>query len=195
MKPGFYNTGMMVDGVKQLKGFDCAELMQVPYISIGSYVLSYKTIYDVMINPLHPLTFVHPDGTHYRTDRHFQSDRMSNPKCTQWIWERTRFIGPIFHDSSYCFKGLWAAIPQVDSKGNITFLPEFRFLEMTRKKADDLLAVMLKYDPTPASRLSIAAIWLGVRIGGWASWGRGDFRSPPETRNKLDSSKPAILLG
>ena len=202
MKPGFYNTGMIVDGVKQLKGYECDQLMQVPYLTIGSWVLSYKAIYDFTLNPLHPLTFLHPAGVFIRPDRHFQTDRMSNPKCTQWIWERDRFLGAFFHDSTYCHGGLWMArgaswksVPELDETGTIKFLPKFEFQEMSRLEADNLLAVMIRHDPAPGSRLSAAAIWLGVRLGGWASWQKGDFRDPPEARNKIDTTKPAIMLG
>jgi len=180
----FINTGFILNGIQQPKGFHCDEIGQYPYIHIGKFVISYKTLYEITVNKDCPVTFIHPSGIQYRMDNHFVSDRMSNPKFTQWIWEPARFIGPLFHDSGYCFGGLWVSC---DNGKN------FRFEKMTRFQVDNLLAVMIKHDPYPGSYLSIAAIWLGVRAGGWTGWKKGDSRRPKLT-NTIDITKPPIAF-
>ena len=197
MKPGFYNTGYLVDGVKQPKGWHSDPCGQVPYLKIFGWVVSYKAIYDVRMVREHPLTYVSNNGICYRTDRHFQSDGMSNPKATQIFWERLRFLGPIFHDSAYCFGTLWQSEWEVDKNGVLIAWPSFTEKEVTRKQADDLLFEMLENDPFPANAASSYAIWSAVRMSGWASWHAEDFRkrkkvTPPKHKLDLTLPPPAI---
>lgn len=186
-KARFINTGFIIDGIQQPRGFECIDKGQVPYLKIGKWVIAWKSIYEFKLNEEHPLTWIDTDGTHYRPDRHFITDRMSNPKFSQCIWQESRFLGPLFHDSEYCHGGLWYAVPVVDADGMIKFMPEYKFLKTTRFMADCRLARMIRHDPYPGNYLSMAAIWAGVRLGGYFAWNKGDERRP-KPKGKIDTS-------
>ncbi len=176
-KARFINTGLVIAGIQQPEGYKIKDAGQVPYLHIGKFVLSYKSLYEFTLREPN-LTYIDSDGVWYRPDRHFITDRMSNPKITQCIWQESRFLGPLFHDSAYCHGGLWVSFDQGKT---------WKFHEMSRCEADNLLARMIIHDPYPGNYLSAGAIWAGVRLGGWLSWGKGDSRRErqgPEAQRK-----------
>lgn len=179
LKPGFINTGMVVDGIDQCEGFDIYPHHQDTYMLIFK-----KTIYEFQLNQKTPLTFIHPDGRMFQPDRHFFTDQGSVPRVLQTIVPKDRFVGFYLHDSAYRFKGLYVSCNGGQS---------YRFEEMLRVEVDELLKVMIKYDPYPGNVVLQYGILAGVRVGGWYGWGRGDERKPTPT-NKIDDSKPPIAF-
>lgn len=179
LKPGFVNTGMIVDQVHQREGFDLYPHHQ------DTYCLFFKKmIYEFTLHDKWPLMFIHPDGRIFQPDRHFLTDMGSVPRILQGVVPKDRFIGFYLHDSAYRFKGLW-----VSNNGGMSF----RFEEMLRVEVDELLRIMIKYDPVPGNVVLQYGVLAGVRIGGWYGWGRGDERKPTPT-NKIDDTKPPIAF-
>lgn len=166
----YLNTGMVVTGIQQPKGYDITEAELVPYLHIGPLVLNYKRLYDFKLRYPRSLTLVLDDGTMVRPDCHFKTDQMSSPRFSRFFWDKDRFITPYFHDSGYVHKGLWFS----NDCGNT-----WKFRPMTRKEVDLALFNWLKYEPVPTNLTSRLAIYVAVRSGGWAGFGKGDYRKTP----------------
>jgi hypothetical protein len=122
-----------------------------------------KQIYEFTNNRRNPLTCQF-GLTLYRPDHHFFTDLGSIP-----LWLQTKLpkyfakdrypLSYLFHDSAYRHKGVWIFANGV-----------WEFRSVTRKQADELLYEMLLIEG--ASKLNAKLIYTGVRLGGWASWGR-----------------------
>lgn len=117
-----------------------------------------------------PLTYHHPDGYTMRPDKKFKTDMGSVPLFLQSlipvIFAKDKWLKAyILHDSAFCHKGLWFA--KHDPR-------RYSFCEMKEKAVDDLLVLWIH--ASGGSCLSSAPIWLGVRIGGRFSFGKGDKR-------------------
>lgn len=175
MKAGFYNTG--IDG--QPDGYEINEVRQQRYM-----LVFYKTIYEFILNRKQPLMYVSDNGTMYQPDAHFETDQGSIPRCLQFFVQKDRFLGFYFHDSGYRFKGLWVSYDSGKT---------WRFVELLRAEVDALLREMIKNDPYSGNIITRCAIWVGVRIGGWYGWGRGDERKPV-LKNDIDNTKPPIAF-
>jgi hypothetical protein len=165
MKAGFYNSGQ--NG--QLKGYD-AYVIRYEH----NWILADTAIYHFTLTPIHPLFFIHPDGRWMQPNKMFETDQGSVPALVQLFIPKDRFIGFYFHDSGYASKGLWVS----HDKG-VTW----KFEPFTRKQLDDLLHDMVLLDPEPAGECQANSIWTGVRIGGWASYGKGDLRKRTSIKN------------
>lgn len=167
MKAGFINTGMEVEGVRQPKGFDID-----PIRIERTWLLWKKTIYEFKLRPSHPLTFIHPDGRWMQPDRHFETDQGSLPPFLQpIICAKDRFIGFYLHDSGYIHGGLHVS----NDEGKT-----WSFQKMSRSEIDSLLVTMMSFDPVPAGFVQMGVVWLGVKMGGWVSFNRGDLRKKGE---------------
>lgn len=127
--------------------------------------IPYKLIYEFTLEPDSPLTYISADGTAYQPDRHFLTDMGSVPRTAQLLIPKDRFRGFYLHDSAYRHKGLWIKLPTEK---------HFYFVRMSRREADDLLYEMCLADPEPAWHATARAIWLAVRAGGWAGWGKSE---------------------
>ena len=122
-----------------------------------------KQIYEFRNNRRTPLTAT-CGIVQYKPDNHFFTDLGSVPLTLQYSlpkwFAKDRYIRAyIFHDSAYKHGGVWVCI-----NGKWTFR------NLTRKQADDMLYHMLIAEG--ASKANARAIWLGVRAGGWYSWGK-----------------------
>lgn len=194
MKARFENTGMIVDGVQQPNGYIIDVCSQKSYLHFF-----VKAVYDFRLVPENPLTYIDAKGIKYQPDRHFQTDQGTIPRAIQWMIQKDRFLGFYFHDSAYRFGGLyinrpeWKRISYVDKNGNISFLPEYRWQEMTRSEADKLLRDMMQADPCPGNWLTRWSVWAAVRAGGIFAWGRGDERQVKPAA-KLDAGKLPVSL-
>lgn len=156
MKPGWINTGMIVDGVEQPKGFDI-----YPIRVETRRLLPDRTIYRFELMPDTPLTFIHPDGRWMQPCKLFETDQGSVPWLMQrWI-PKDRFIAFYLHDSSYLTAYAWTSFDHGETWGKQT---------LTRREADAILKIGTLLDPAPATERQARAIWLGVRLGGWAAW-------------------------
>jgi hypothetical protein len=153
---GFLNTGMR----GQPEGYDCSE----DHVQARWYAPDVM-IYRFVLDPIHPLTFITPNGIHYQPGKLFFTDKGTIPWFVQWIAPDDRFIGFAFHDFAYKYGYLWGCLPERD--GN-----RWHKHYMTRKQADDLLRLMLAFDPYPASTTQEIAIYRGVRAFGWVAWGK-----------------------
>ena len=194
MKAGFISTGMTVDGVKEPKGYNDRFDHYVTWCWFW-----VKEIHEVTTNQEHPLTFIHPDGSQWKCDRHYWCDFGSIPPPLQSIpsLDRSRHRFPyMFHDNSYQEKGLWKRIPEVDKDGNITFMPCWRFQPLTRFECDQLLAIMIQHDIMSTNAVARYSIFTGVRIGGAFAYGKGDWvkRQPKPPTSKIDMSRFPVAL-
>ena len=162
MKPGFYNTGQTIDGNDQPKGYNCHVTRYEKH-----FLFPATAIYSFELTDTHPLFFVHPDGRWIQPNRAFETDQGSVPALVQLFIPKDRYLGFYFHDSGYASKGLW-----VSHNGGKTWV----FDPMTRRQVDELLKLMVPLDPVPGSKLEATNIWLGVRLGGWVSFGKGDLK-------------------
>lgn len=174
MENGFVNSGMC----GQFRGFSIEPVRQDSYLWLFK-----KTIYEFKLHMHHPLMFIY-NNIVYQPDRHFLTDQGSLPRIMQWMIQKDRFIGFYFHDSGYRHGGLHVSYDHGET---------FRFEAMSRSCLDNMLSVMVTLDPEPGNRLTRWAIWWGVRLGGWLSYGKGDERKAQPV-NELDKSKPVVEI-
>lgn len=178
MKGRFINHGFF--GTQ--KGYNIADNEIVK-----SWLFWDKVVYDFKLSTKYPLTFIHPDGTHYQPDKTFRTDQGSLPPFLQdKICAKDRFRGFYLHDSAYCHGGLWVS----DGMG------PYHFIELTRVQADDLLYEMMRADPYPANIYQLYAVFLGVRCGGaFTGYGKGDRRKTPKKPvNRIDPNGPPLAF-
>lgn len=157
------------------RGYRLDKVDDAPYLWIWR-----KAIYEYQADRLKPLTFVMPSGVSVRPDSHFKTDMGSIPALIQLFpnMSKDRFLlSFIFHDSCYAHGGLW-----------VLTIAGWEFKRFTRAEADSLLALMIKHEPCPGGVVVSRSVWLGVRIGGWVSWGKGDIRK------KMDPDSPMPTL-
>lgn len=158
MNPGWMNSGMVVDGIRQIKGFD------IWPIRVEEHSLRPdETIYKFELLPASPLTFVHHDGRWIQPSRSFETNQGSVPWAVTRLIPKDRVLGFYAHDSAYLSGYIW-----VSRDEGVTWAKE----TVTRLEADNLLRLMAVMDPQPLSERRALAIWLGVRIGGWMAWGK-----------------------
>lgn len=176
MNAGFYNTGMVVDGVQQPQGF----YARLDHYESWMYFWT-KEIYEITTSKVHPLTFVDETGDWWFCDFHYWSDWGSIPPPWQGVpgFDRERHKFPyMFHDNSYQEKGLWRSH---DENATREFVP------MTRLECDLFLARAIKYDIIPGGPINIWFILRGVRIGGGREFGKGDWKKRNSTpTNRID---------
>jgi hypothetical protein len=172
---GFLNTGMM----GQAKGYD----ERLDHYDRWGWLWE-KPIYEITINQSKPLTYIDTNGDLWQPDFHFLTDFGSIPPPLQSVpgLDRERFANAyLFHDSSYTHKGLW----MLNSTGN------YRFVGLERKKCDEMLKEMIRFEMSPGNVVLAGIIYRAVRLFGGSGYGRGDYRgrnSPP--CNTLDLVKP-----
>jgi hypothetical protein len=168
MKPGFINTGMTIDGVRQPVGYTA----RFDHSESWGYFWQ-RQIYEITIDDRNPLAFVDEFGFWWMTDRHYFTDFGSIPPPLQNIpgLDRERHRFPfLFHDSAYQERGLWRS---PDCGEN------WRFIEMARVEADAFLSKTIRYDIIPGGTINRGSIFWGVRLGGLGHYGRGDLRTNP----------------
>lgn len=163
MKPGWINSGMEIGGIRQPKGFDIRDYRREYFVLFGRRLWCTKTIYLFELNELHPLTFIHPDGRWIQPGRRFPTDQGSVPRLCQLIVIKDRFLGFYLHDFGYEHGYVW-----VSWDCGKTWVKQY----LTRRGHDELLDVSVRYDPAPAGVMERAAVWAGVRSGGWCAWNR-----------------------
>lgn len=126
-----------------------------------------KQLYEFTNYDHDPLTYEDLKGDLMRPDRHREeTDMGSVPKTVQWLlpkwFAKDRYLPAyLFHDDAYDNHGWWFAV-----KGG------WEFRKLTRKQADDYLREMII--SLGGSKANARAIWIGVRLGGWVSWGKSD---------------------
>jgi hypothetical protein len=121
-------------------------------------------IYEFRLDADTPLTFAGADGVLWRPDRYFLTDLGSVPKVLQIALPKDECLGYLFHDSAYAHGGLWCS-----------FLGSaWAFTKMDRSEADALLRAMVA---AQWGWPKAAAVWAGVRLGGWASWSPSKHRA------------------
>ena len=132
--------------------------------------LTYTALYEFENDLLDPWTYHHPCGYSVRPDRHFVTDMGSIPKILQGLipvlFSKDLWLGDFcLHDSGYKHGGLWFAKhdPLV-----------FTFSKMARSAVDEMLDITIH--ASGGGCISSAPIWAGVRLGGWASFDKGDLR-------------------
>lgn len=175
MSAGFINTG--ING--QPRGYELYEVRQARY-----FLVFLKAIYEFTLIKKTPLMYCSKSGILYQPDAHFETDQGSLPRVMQFFIQKDRFLGFLFHDSGYRFRGLWTSYNGGRS---------WQFVAMLRAEVDALLREMIECDPFPGSVVARWLVWSGVRIGGWIGWDKGDERRP-RPRNKIDSDKPPIAF-
>jgi len=130
-----------------------------------------KQIYEFQNDVKDPLTYEDADCNLIRPDAHTFTDMGSVPKLCQFLlpkwFAKDRYISAyIFHDDAYNHKGLWFAMAE-----------GWQFIDISRRQADNLLREMVT--DLGASKANAYLIWLGVRIGGRFSWGKGESKRKP----------------
>ena len=130
-----------------------------------------KQLYEFINDDDFPLTYEDANTNLIRPDNHLITDMGSVPKILQarlpgWFAKDRYLKAYIFHDSCYSLGGLWFAI-----KGG------WEFRKLTRKQADLYLRDMVRV--LGGGKCNAWAIYAGVRMGGWASWKKGDNRQNP----------------
>lgn len=130
----------------------------------------FKPLWSVNNYTSDPLTYHHPDGYKLRPNNKFTTDFGSVPFLAQTLiprifssfrWRKSYEM----HDSAYMEGGLWYA-----EEGS----EDYTLLRMTRSHADDMLSMWIKAEG--GNVINSAPIWFGVKIGGWASWGKKDLK-------------------
>jgi hypothetical protein len=126
-----------------------------------------KEIYEFtnsVISPFH----LRIDGTSYYLDRHYKSDLSSIPRLLMWIkgFERYRWIhSALPHDQLY--------------RNGYLYLRNGNKVKFTREQADEIYRLLIVEEGRITDQVSLARIispiqWLGLRIGGWFSFRRGE---------------------
>lgn len=117
-------------------------------------------LYEFTLDARNPLTYRLLDGTMITPNKHMITDMASIPLILQWIpcFQKDRYIAPLFHDSAYKDKGIWA---------------DGKFYPMSRAEADALLFEILDSENAKVVKY---AYWLAVRIGGGFSWNKGKVK-------------------
>jgi len=115
-----------------------------------------------------PLTLA-LDGNLYRPKQSYKTDMGSVPPSLQAIYPRwfakDRYLDSfLLHDQSYAFKSIFEAVPGGWEK-----------IILTRKQADKMLKQCILLEG--GSRKNAWAIYIGVRLGGCFSWGKGEARA------------------
>lgn len=121
-----------------------------------------RQIYEFTNDPSQPLTYEDGNTNLIRPDRHTFTDLGSVPKLLQarlpgWFAKDRYCPAYIFHDDAYARGGWWFAVAG-----------GWEFRKITRKQADQYLWQMCR--DLGAGRANAYAIYVGVRMGGWASW-------------------------
>ena len=124
-----------------------------------------KVIHRITLDKIRPMTYKASDHLYYQPDKSFDSDLGSIPAFLQPFFPKDQFRSAyIMHDSEYTHGGVW-----VSSWGHGPFV----FQKTSQVKADDRLHDMIMA-LDPQSNITANLIWSGVRLGGWASWCKGD---------------------
>ena len=112
--------------------------------------------YHVSMDIDHPLTWV--DRYEARTGSQFTSDKGSVPAVFEWVIRDDAFLlSFLYHDSAY-HSGGWY-VHQANG---------FRFVELTRRQADDILYDMVISEGGSVQQARL--IWAAVRMGGARGW-------------------------
>ena len=121
-----------------------------------------KQLYEFTNDARDPLTYEDTNGNLIRPDRHTTTDLGSVPRVLQarlpgWFAKDRWTAAYIYHDDAYSSGGWWFAV-----EGGW----EFRKIE--RKMADKYLRQMIR--DLGGSWGNAAAIYWGVRLGGFRAW-------------------------
>lgn len=119
-----------------------------------------KTIYEIEIHPMAPMTFRNCDG-YWQPDRHAAETDLGSipPPLRAWFPQDEYAPSYIFHDSAYREGGLYYSA---------TLDGPYTFKRLTRKYADDMLADTIHVLGGWACRRG--PIWAAVRLLGWMSF-------------------------
>ena len=142
-----------------------ADIVDISY-SWWTLKLHPTVIYRITLDKINPLIYQDKDHLYYQPDRVFDSDLGSVPWFLQWLVPkdlyRTAFV---MHDSEHTHGGVWIASWKDGP---------YIFQRTTRQQADNRLRDMVA--ALGGGKIHQQGIWSGVRVGGWASWNKGDRR-------------------
>lgn len=142
----FVNTG----------GYVLTKLPRPPRPWYRPFFYNPPAFYHVTIKIDHPLTWL--DRYEARTLAQFTSDKGSVPAVFEWLIRDDAFLlSFLFHDSAYHSGGWYVH----EANG-------FRFVELTRRQADDILYDMVLAEGGSVQQARL--IWAAVRMGGARGW-------------------------
>lgn len=135
-----------------------------------------NTEYEYNAHPIHPLTYVRPDGTRKRPNKKFRFDGATiYPIFRPFVGIWDFICAAIGHDSDYEFKGAWFWHE---------WSKEWVYEEMTREQADRDLGEGALAEGVP--RAKAIFIWSVVsRFGGFV-WNSREKDSPDKRRKMCE---------